>query len=165
MFDFGGWEFAVIGVIALLVIGPKDLPRVLHAVGKWVGKARRLASDFQSQLDDAVKQSELNEVKKSVQDAGRDASRAAADLDKEVKAAGEETKSAAEAPETPLNDGLDPQGATRKGLVLPEDEDPFAEDDVDPTGGAAADAAPERPTEAEAPPDADDAAPPKPRES
>lgn len=64
MFDIGWPELLVIAVVALVVIGPKDLPRVLFTVGKWVRKARALAGDFQSGLDDMVREAELDDLKK-----------------------------------------------------------------------------------------------------
>lgn len=55
-------------MLALLVIGPKDLPKVLRAVSIYIGKARELAREFQSGLDDMVRQAELDELKKSLTD-------------------------------------------------------------------------------------------------
>ncbi len=59
-------EILIIGVLALLVIGPKDLPKVLRAVSIYIGKARELAREFQSGLDDMVRQAELDDLKKSL---------------------------------------------------------------------------------------------------
>ena len=70
MFDIGWPEMAVVAVIALIIIGPKDLPRILRYAGRWAGKARRMAREFQSNFDDMVRESELDEVKKSVDQAG-----------------------------------------------------------------------------------------------
>ncbi len=64
MFDVSSSEFLLVMVIALVVIGPKDLPKVLRFVGKWVGKARAVAAQFRSGLDDMVRQSELEELEK-----------------------------------------------------------------------------------------------------
>ncbi|MFM2042264.1 MAG: Sec-independent protein translocase protein TatB [Pseudomonadota bacterium] len=69
MFDIGWPELLVIGLVALIVIGPKDLPRVLHTVGKWVRKARSLARDFQSSVDEMVREAELEDLRKQVQQA------------------------------------------------------------------------------------------------
>lgn len=65
MFDIGWSEMLVIGVIAIVVVGPKDLPRMMRTVGQYVGKAKRMAREFQSQFDAAVRESELDEVRKS----------------------------------------------------------------------------------------------------
>ncbi len=69
MFDIGWPEMAVVAVIALIIIGPKDLPRILRYAGRWAGKARKVAREFQRNFDDMVRESELDEVKKSVDQA------------------------------------------------------------------------------------------------
>jgi len=66
MFDFSWTEILLIAVVALVVIGPKDLPRVLRSVGQWVGRARAIAREFQGQLDQMVRDSELDEVRKTM---------------------------------------------------------------------------------------------------
>ena len=71
MFDLGWFELAIVGALLLVVVGPKDLPRVLRAVGVWTGKARRMARDFQRALDDYAKEAELDGVKKAVEAPGR----------------------------------------------------------------------------------------------
>ena len=60
-------RMAVVGVIALIIIGPKDLPRILRYAGRWAGKARTVAREFRRNFDDMVRESELDEVKKSVE--------------------------------------------------------------------------------------------------
>lgn len=67
MFDIGWTEMVVIGAVALIVLGPKDLPKVLRQVGQWTGKARALAREFQGHLDDIARQSELDELKKQAE--------------------------------------------------------------------------------------------------
>jgi sec-independent protein translocase protein TatB len=67
MFDIGWTEMAVIALLALIVIGPKDLPRVLRTMGQWVRKARSLTREFQSGLDDMIRDAELDEAKKAVE--------------------------------------------------------------------------------------------------
>ena len=64
MFNVDLPEFLFVAVLALLVIGPKDLPKVLRVVGKWVGKARGVAAQFRSGFDEMVRQSELEELEK-----------------------------------------------------------------------------------------------------
>jgi sec-independent protein translocase protein TatB len=66
MFDFGfGYtEMFVVAVVAIIVIGPKDLPRVLRAFGKTVAKMRGMAREFQGHLDSAMKEAGVDEVKK-----------------------------------------------------------------------------------------------------
>ena len=68
MFDIGWGEFVVIGTVALVVIGPKELPGVLRMIGQWIGKARRMASDFQGQFNEAMREAEMEDVKKAFDD-------------------------------------------------------------------------------------------------
>jgi sec-independent protein translocase protein TatB len=67
MFDIGWTELLVIGVVALIVIGPRDLPAALHTFGKYVGKLRSMAREFQHGIDEIVHQQELRELQQSVQ--------------------------------------------------------------------------------------------------
>jgi sec-independent protein translocase protein TatB len=65
MFDIGWSELVLIGVVALIAIGPKELPGVLRTVGQWMGKARRMAAEFQSQFQEAMREAEMADLKKS----------------------------------------------------------------------------------------------------
>ena len=91
MLDLGWTEILVIGVIALVVVGPKDLPRVLRYVGYWVGKARSMAREFQRAIDQYAKEADLEDVKKVATAPGR-------------------AKSA-------LKNAIDPKGALTKDLT------------------------------------------------
>lgn len=64
MFDVAPTELLLVAIVALVVIGPKDLPRVLRVLGQWVGKARRVASQFRSGFDEMIRESELAEMEK-----------------------------------------------------------------------------------------------------
>jgi len=66
MFDIAWGEFIVIGVVALIVIGPKELPGVLRAIGQWTTKIRRMASEFQGQFQEALREAEMADLKKEV---------------------------------------------------------------------------------------------------
>jgi sec-independent protein translocase protein TatB len=66
MFDIGWSELVVIGVVALIAIGPKELPAVLRTVGQYMGKIRRMASEFQGQFQEAMREAEMADIKKSV---------------------------------------------------------------------------------------------------
>ena len=83
MLDFGAGELVVIGVVALVAIGPKELPGVLRAVGKSVGKMRRMAGEFQSQFSDAMRDMELEEARKKVEEMGKQMSDTVADATKD----------------------------------------------------------------------------------
>lgn len=61
-----GADFIIIAAIALIVVGPKNLPKVLREVGRFVGKMRRMADEFRSAFDDMARQSELDELRKEV---------------------------------------------------------------------------------------------------
>jgi sec-independent protein translocase protein TatB len=67
MFDLAWSHLLLIGVVALLVIGPKDLPRALRTMGIWVGRARAIAREFQSSLDQMIREAELEEMRKQVE--------------------------------------------------------------------------------------------------
>ena len=64
MFDIGYSELLLIAVVALVVIGPKDLPRVMRTVGHWVGRARGMARHFRSGIDTMMREAELEEMEK-----------------------------------------------------------------------------------------------------
>src|SRR5215210_1130758 len=64
MFDISWGKLVIIGVVALLVIGPKELPMVLRTVGQWMSKIRRMASEFQGQFQDAMREAEMADIKK-----------------------------------------------------------------------------------------------------
>ena len=65
MFDIGWSEFVVIAVVALIAIGPKELPGVLRMVGQWMGKARKMAAEFQGQFQEAMREAEMADLKKT----------------------------------------------------------------------------------------------------
>ncbi len=66
MFDIGWSELVLIGIIALIVIGPKELPGALRTIGQWMGKLRRMASEFQGQFQEAMREAEVADLKKQV---------------------------------------------------------------------------------------------------
>lgn len=70
MFDIAWSEMVLIGAVALVVIGPKDLPKALRTVGQTVGRIRRMASEFQGQFNEAMREAELADLKKQVEDVG-----------------------------------------------------------------------------------------------
>ncbi|WP_312126689.1 Sec-independent protein translocase protein TatB [Brevundimonas sp.] len=90
----GGFEILVIGIVALLVVGPKDLPLLMRRVGQFVGKARAMANEFRASFDEMARQSELDELRKEVQALrkdsgmyalGKDADDAFKDIRKELE--------------------------------------------------------------------------------
>jgi sec-independent protein translocase protein TatB len=73
MFDLDIGKLMVFGIVALAVIPPKDLPRVLRTVGKYVGQMRRMASEFQGQFMEAIKEADVESVKKELESIGASA--------------------------------------------------------------------------------------------
>ncbi len=125
MFDFAWSELALIAVVALVVIGPKDLPRVMKNVAFWVRKARSIAREFQNSLEDMVRDAELDDVKRDLDAATR------FNFDEE------------------MSKTIDPHGELRQSLPAPESVNP----PVEPPKPPLIEAAPETPP-AEPAPDA-----------
>jgi sec-independent protein translocase protein TatB len=71
MFDISWTELLVIAAVALIVIGPKDLPRALRTLGAWLAKVQSMAREFQQQFNEAVREVELDSIKKEVDDLSR----------------------------------------------------------------------------------------------
>jgi sec-independent protein translocase protein TatB len=68
MFDIGWSELLLIGIVALVAIGPKELPTVLRTLGQWMAKLRRMATEFQNQFHEAMREAEMADLKKHVDD-------------------------------------------------------------------------------------------------
>src|ERR671932_2025147 len=67
MFELSWGHIIVVAVVAIVVVGPKDLPRMLRALGQTLAKLRRMAGEFQSQFNEALREAELEDVKKSIE--------------------------------------------------------------------------------------------------
>ena len=80
MFDIGWQEIIILMLIALVVVGPKDLPRVVKTAGQWMGKARGYARDFQRTIEEAADATEIDAVKKEIDEANRELSTARRDV-------------------------------------------------------------------------------------
>jgi sec-independent protein translocase protein TatB len=68
MLDIGWMELMVVGIVALLVVGPKELPTLLRTIGRYVGMAKRQADQFRAQFDEAIRDSEFEDLKKEMDD-------------------------------------------------------------------------------------------------
>jgi len=139
MFDIGWSEMAVIAVIALLVIGPKDLPRVLRVAGQWAGKARRVAREFQSNIDQMVRESEVDQIKKEAEEISRYDVKA--DLEQSIDPSGDLARAVDPSTieeETQATDPADASPFTAPGSSAPSSPPPSS-------SGATADAAPPPP--------------------
>ncbi|WP_336981465.1 Sec-independent protein translocase protein TatB [Altererythrobacter fulvus] len=71
MFDIGAQELLVIVVVAILVIGPKDLPAALRTAGRWIGKIRRVSNHFRAGVETMIREAELEEMEKKWQEQNR----------------------------------------------------------------------------------------------
>lgn len=68
MFDLFSWShILILLIVALVVVGPKDLPRLMHMAGKWAGKARAMANEFRKSFDEMARQAELDELRKEIE--------------------------------------------------------------------------------------------------
>src|SRR5437870_6631664 len=114
LLDFGWSELLLIGVDALVVIGPKDLPKALRVAGFWVRKARTLSREFQSSVEQMVREAELDEMRQELKKASE------IDLDKEFRQTIDPTGSLAESlkpPELPRLAEADPPAASAAGAA------------------------------------------------
>ena len=99
MFDISWTEFLLIGVVALIVIGPKELPSVLRTLGQWTRKVRGMAADFQGQFQEAMREAEMADLKKQVDDIAQDIKNydPLKDVRADVEAAGKDIQGVARA--------------------------------------------------------------------
>jgi sec-independent protein translocase protein TatB len=135
MFGIDSPELLVIAIVALVVIGPKELPGMLRSWGKWMAKTRAMASEFRGHVDEMVRQSELDEVKKQLE--------AAPGLDLQALDPTREIKSA-------IQEGM-AEGQKAAGDMKSMFDNPLAEPDSAPQIAAEAPSAVAEPA-AEAPP-------------
>jgi len=163
MFDLGWGKIVIIAVIALVVIGPKELPAVLRTVGQWMGKIRRMAAEFQSQFQEAMREAEMADLKKSI-DTITDATRGIGDplgtVTKNIESAFAD-KPAAAAPATPsagepasVSPTTEPSVAAEPPVTI---EPPVAAEPASPPPVAEAAAHDEAVTPAPTPPPATEA--------
>jgi len=143
MFGLGWGEVVVIGIVALIAIGPKELPTVLRSLGQWMGKIRRMANEFQGQFQEALREAELTDLKKQAEDLTTNISNfdPMADTQKEVERAFEmqDPLKAADATASTVTAGASP--ATPLPAIdvpMPELQPPVTEKDFAPTEPAPA---------------------------
>lgn len=80
MLDIGWQELIILMLIALIVVGPKDLPRIVRTAGQWMGKARGYARDFQRTIEEAADATEMDAVKKEIDEANKELANARRDV-------------------------------------------------------------------------------------
>ncbi len=113
MFDIGWTELLVIGIVALIVIGPRELPKTLRTIGQMMTKVRRMASEFQGQFNDAIREAELDELRKEAEKL-TDIKNPLGDLESiksEIESAVEGTPKA-ETPSAPAIESTEPKAET-----------------------------------------------------
>ena len=97
----------ILGIVALIVVGPKDLPILLRTIGKYMGMIRRQANEFKSQFDDAMRESELQNLKQEVENVGRDMQNtmreAETSIDRDMRSVDSDIEKALQAPVSPEN--------------------------------------------------------------
>ena len=132
MFDISWTEFLLIGVVALIFIGPKELPAVLRTLGQWTRRIRSMAADFQGQFQEAMREAEMADLKKQVDDIAHDIKSydPLKDVRSDIEAAGRDIQTSLEkpategtAPEVAITDApaaLPDAAATATGPVVPE---------------------------------------------
>ena len=125
MFDIGASELLVIVIVAILVIGPKDMPKALRHAGRWIGKLRRMSNHFRAGLDEVVRQAEIEEM--------------------EDKWAARNKEIMAKYP-----DGSSPEGGAPENLLPDQSMEPLAAAGEVPDADAAAEAAIKRAAPAKA---------------
>jgi sec-independent protein translocase protein TatB len=119
LLDFGWSELLLIGVVALVFIGPKDLPKALRVAGFWIRKARSLSREFQSSIDQMIREAELDDIRQELKKASE------IDLDHEFRHT------------------IDPTGSLEESLKPPELPDFSAPDRPAPTADESAPAEPD----------------------
>jgi sec-independent protein translocase protein TatB len=151
MFDIGWSELLLIGVVALIAIGPKELPGALRTLGQWMSKVRRMASEFQNQFHEAMREAELADLKKEVDEMATKAqSYAHFDPIDDIRKDIENAASPPPALDTPLTETSAPQTTTEATSATTTSATP------PPPASEPAPAAPSEPASAPAP--ANDAA-------
>jgi sec-independent protein translocase protein TatB len=150
MFDITSSKLLLLGIVALLVIGPKDFPALLRTIGKYVGIIRGHAKDFRAQFDEAMRESELDLLNKDVENIANETEASFSDAGRSVHQTLDEARRTMDAPADLMSTPLpDPMAHDANGLpIAPPDPAPAA---VDSNGAG------ETPLETAAPPVASDA--------
>jgi sec-independent protein translocase protein TatB len=127
MLDMSWGEVMVIGAVALIVIGPKDLPRTLRTVGQMTAKIRRMAAEFQAQFNEAMREAELDDVKRQIQGMNDSVSSLNKTSFNPIQTIRDEVKGAIEAPvtsSTPVEPAPDGTVAVSNGSAAQADAAP-----------------------------------------
>src|SRR5436309_14091128 len=141
LLDMGWSELMLIGIVALVVIGPKDLPKALRVAGFWVRKARTLSREFQSSVEQMVREAELDEMRDQLKKASE------INIDHEFRQAVDPTGSLAESLKPPELPNFSAPAVPEPDLAAPAAPEPSeaAPSAMAPADGAAPDPAPPKP--------------------
>ena len=115
MFELGWQELIILMLIALIVVGPKDLPRIVKTAGQWMGKARGYARDFQRTIEEAADATEIDAIKKEIDEANRELSTAKRDVNEGADAVKRDVVEGTDSMNKMLNEDVVPSsGAAAK---------------------------------------------------
>ena len=112
MFELGWQELIILMLIALIVVGPKDLPRIVKTAGQWMGKARGYARDFQRTIEEAADATEIDAVKKEIDEANRELSTARRDVNEGADAVTRDVAESTDSVNKMLNEDVMPSAKT-----------------------------------------------------
>ncbi len=137
MFDIGWTEILIIAVVAIIVVGPKDLPRMLRTLGRYAGQLRRTAGEFRSQFDDAIRDSELDELRSTLSEASdlNPINQIRDSVMEPFKESADEIKSSIEAPQSSGDDAEDKPAPKKKTASKSKKSKPKAKVSDDKSGG------------------------------
>lgn len=126
MFDITSSKLLLLGIVALIVIGPKDLPVLLRTIGKYVGIVKRQAAEFRAQFEEAVRESELDQLKKDVESMGAEAEASMREAERTVTTELDAAKAEAESATSVslLDKPADPHAHDADGLPIAAHEEP-----------------------------------------
>ena len=112
MFELGWQELIILMLIALIVVGPKDLPRIVKTAGQWMGKARGYARDFQRTIEEAADATEIDAIKKEIDEANKELSTARRDVNEGADAVKRDVAESTDSMNKMLNEDVTPSSGT-----------------------------------------------------
>ena len=139
MFELGWQELIILMLIALIVVGPKDLPRIVKTAGQWMGKARGYARDFQRTIEEAADVTEIDAIKKEIDEANRELSTATRDVNEGADAVKRDVAESTDSMNKMLNEDVVPSS----GAAKPNGGEPPGAQPAEADGGQAQTAASE----------------------
>ncbi|MEG3617898.1 Sec-independent protein translocase protein TatB [Magnetovibrio sp. PR-2] len=138
MFDIGWQELFIIGVLALIVVGPKELPKTIKTVTGMVRKAKSMAREFQSGVDEMVREADFDDVKKQITEGSDELKKdledtVGTDIAKDLDLSEDEAKKVVSKDDFDLDEVMEPgdDAEAKKTADLPEDDDVDDDDDDD----------------------------------